>query len=81
MRTPTLAKQAAKAACKLHLEGIEARRALAPPRSKKSVRNADSTVLKFNTKYFQGTAPRRRLVLRRKCRNSEIYFYFIKESI
>uniref|UniRef100_M1DXR2 Ulp1 protease family, C-terminal catalytic domain containing protein n=1 Tax=Solanum tuberosum TaxID=4113 RepID=M1DXR2_SOLTU len=38
-RTPTLAKQAARAACKLHLEGIGPRRGLAPPRSKNLVRN------------------------------------------
>uniref|UniRef100_M1DEQ2 Uncharacterized protein n=1 Tax=Solanum tuberosum TaxID=4113 RepID=M1DEQ2_SOLTU len=37
-RTPTLAKQVARAACKLHLEGITPRRGLAPPRSKKLVR-------------------------------------------
>ncbi|WMV32747.1 hypothetical protein MTR67_026132 [Solanum verrucosum] len=42
---------------------------------------ADSTVPKFNFKYLQGTTPRRGLVPRQKCRNSEIYFYFIKESI
>ncbi len=35
-----MAKQAAKAACKLHLEGIAARRGLAPPRRKKLVRDA-----------------------------------------
>ncbi|WMV45358.1 hypothetical protein MTR67_038743, partial [Solanum verrucosum] len=44
-------------------------------------RVAEFTVSKFNSKYLQGTAPHRGLVLRRKCRNSEIYFYFIKESI
>uniref|UniRef100_M1DSZ3 Uncharacterized protein n=1 Tax=Solanum tuberosum TaxID=4113 RepID=M1DSZ3_SOLTU len=36
---PTLAKQAAKAVCKLHLEGIGPHRGLAPPRRKNLVRD------------------------------------------
>ena len=39
-RIPTLAKQAAKEACKMHLVGIAPRHGLAPPRSKKFVRDA-----------------------------------------